>query len=405
MFFFRLIKTALISLDANFLRSSLATLGVVIGVMAVISAMSILEGAREDILGKFQSLGSNMLYVMPAEKKLSGRTVGMAESLTLEDAETLRTEGREIGLIAPFVYAPQILKYFNKSAQVNVKGTTHQYADIHGYELMSGRFISPEESHSESASVVVLGYSVADRLFAGGEAVGRPIKIGNKGFRVVGVLRKQGAVGLDDVDNGAFIPVRTALRRVLRQKHLHRLTIKSSDPDRLTACEKEVRHILRRTHKIRAGEEQDFRIFNQQQMLQTFNEASLIFAAVFYSIAGISLVVGGIGITNIMLVSVTERTREIGVRIAVGARRGDILFQFMVEALIISTLGGALGLLMGMMFANAMEAVLPGIVKTTIPPKVIVWALTVAVLVGLVSGLYPAYKASRKDPVEALRYE
>jgi len=405
LFLLRLIITAMRSLDANFLRSVLATLGVVIGVMAVISAMSIMEGSRKEILGKFENLGSNVLYVMPAYKKLSGRAVGIAETLRLRDIGVLRDECGEIELIVPVVGTGQIVKYFSKTAQVTVTGTTHELAIMSGYKMGSGRFISAEEANAENTTVVVLGYSVADKLFSGAEAVGRAIKIGNKGFRVIGVLQKQGAVGLDDVDDSAFIPVRTALKRVMRQKYLHRLAIKSRDPDKLTECEKQVRGILRRAHKIRPGEEEDFRIFNQEQMLQTFNEIEAIMAAVFYSIAGISLVVGGIGITNIMLVSVTERTREIGVRMAVGARRGDILFQFMVEALIISSVGGGGGILTGAMFAHGLEAILPGVIKTDIPMKVVVWAVAVAFAVGLVSGIYPAYKASRKDPVEALRYE
>lgn len=405
MFFFRLINTALRSLDANFLRSVLATLGVVIGVMAVISAMSILEGARKGILDKFQSLGSNVLYVTPKEKKLAGRIIGLAETLKPRDVTALKNDCSEIELITPIVYAPQILKYFRKSTQVTVKGTTHDYALLNGCKMSSGRFLSREESSAENSSVVVLGHSVADKLFSGIEPVGQPIKISNKGFRVIGVLKKQGAVGMDDVDNAAYIPVRTALKRVLRQKYLHRVAIKSRDPDKLTQCEAQVRKVLRRQHKIRPGEKEDFRIFNQQQSLNMLNQVTTIFAAVFYSIAGISLVVGGIGITNIMLVSVTERTREIGVRMAVGARRGDILFQFMVEALVISILGGAGGLLTGFMFSRGLEAIMPGVIETYTPPKVIVWALTVAVAVGLASGIYPAYKASRKDPVEALRYE
>ncbi|MBN1344316.1 MAG: ABC transporter permease [Phycisphaerae bacterium] len=405
MFLIRLFITALRSLDTNFLRSVLATLGVVIGVMSVISAMSILEGARKDILDKFQTLGSNVLFVMPAEKKLAGRIVGLAETLRINDVTTLKSECPEIDLAAPVVFAPQIIKYFSKSVRVPVFGTTHDYAALNGYKLDSGRFMSPEESNAENNAVAVLGYSVADKLFSGMEPIGQPVKIGNKGFRVIGVLRKQGAVGMDDVDNSVFVPVRTGMKRILRQRYLHRIVIKSRDPQRLNQCEQEVRKILRRAHKVRAGEEEDFRIFNQQQMLTTFNEVTTIFAAVFYSIAGISLVVGGIGITNIMLVSVTERTREIGVRIAVGARRGDILFQFMVEALVISTVGGAGGVLMGLMFASGLEAIMPGVIQTHTPPKVIVWALTVAVVVGLASGIYPAYKASRKDPVEALRYE
>jgi len=404
VFFLRLIVTALRSLDSNFLRSLLATLGVVIGVMAVISAMSILEGARREILGNFQTLGSNVLYVTPGQKKLEGRIVGIAETLQLSDIPALKNECGEVENIAPFVSAQQTAKFLRQSVQATVIGTNNHYAEINAYKPIAGRFLSMEDAVSESSSVAVLGYTIAEKLFSGAEPIGQAIKVGNMGFRVIGVMEKKGAVGLADVDQAIFISVQTALKRVLRQKWVHQLIVKVRDADKLSVCEQQVRGVLRRIHRIRPGEDEDFRIFNQQEILKTLNEATLIFAVVFYSSAGISLGVGGIGITNIMLVSVTERTREIGVRIAVGARRSDILFQFMIEALIISAVGGAVGLLLGMMFAHGLEKILP-IIKTHTPPKVIITALSVAFGVGLISGIYPAYKASRKDPVEALRYE
>ena len=405
MFFLRLVITALRSLDANFLRSVLAALGVVIGVMAIISAMSIMEGQQEKILGKFQALGSNVVYVVPQFIMRTVRMGGVAETLKLKDIPKLKEECDLIDSIAPVVYLPQTLKYFNRSAQVVVRGTTTEFADMHNFEMDSGRFLSPEESESQSSTVVVIGYSVADKLFSGTDPVGRSIKIDNKTFRVIGVLKKHGAGSWADVDGSAYIPVRTALKRVLRQKQLHRLDIRGNDPDKLKECERQVEGILRRLHGVRAGEKADFEIFNEQRWRETFNESKLIMSAVFYSITGISLLVGGIGITNIMLVSVTERTREIGVRLAVGARQGDILFQFLVEALIISAVGGVGGILMGMMFANVLEAVLPTVIEVHTSAEVIAWAVGVAMAVGLISGLYPAYKASRKDPVEALRFE
>ena len=405
MFFLRLIMTAARSLDANFLRSVLAALGVIIGVMAVISAMSIMEGSRKQILDKVEVLGSNVLYVTPKYIRRTGLMSGTAETLRLKDIPKLKDECDQISVVAPVVAAQQTVKYFGKSARVNVQGTTTEGAEIHGLELESGRFLSREESDSESSTVAVLGYTAAEKLFSGADCVGRPIKIGNKGFRVIGVLKKHGAGGMGSADDTAYVPVRTAMKRLLRQKQLSRLDIKSRDAEGLNECEKQVTGALRRIHKIKAGQEADFTIYNQQQRLDLFKEVNLIMSAVFYSIAGISLVVGGIGITNIMLVSVTERTREIGVRIAVGARRGDILFQFMVEALVIGVIGGAGGLLLGVMFANVLEAVLPGIIHVHTPPKVVVTAIVVAIVVGLTSGIYPAYKASRKDPVEALRYE
>ena len=405
MFLLRLIIMALRSLDANFLRSVLAALGVVIGVMAIISAMSIMEGQSKEILDKFKSLGSNVVYVVPKFIRRTGRIAGVAETLRLSDIPKIEAECDEIEAISPVVFMPQLLKYFTRTAQVSVRGTNAAFAGMHSFELAAGRFFTEEEADSENANVVVLGQSVAEKLFAGGEAIGKPIKVGNKGFRVIGVLEKHGAGGWANVDDSAYIPVRTALRRVLRQKQLGRLDIQGRSAETLNECEKQVRGVLRRTHKIRAGQKEDFEIFNEQRWMEAFKETSFIISAVFYSIASIALLVGGIGITNIMLVSVTERTQEIGVRIAVGARRGDILFQFMVEALIISTVGGAGGILMGLMFAHALEAILPGVIQVYTPPKIILTAVGVAVFIGLASGLYPAYMASRKDPVEALRFE
>jgi len=405
VFFLRLIITAARSLDANFLRSVLAVLGVVLGLMAIISAMSIMEGSRKYILDKVQVLGSNVLYVSPAHIQRTVLMRGTAETLKLQDIPKLKEECDQIHLIAPVVVSTQTLKYFSKSARVTVQGTNTDCAEIHGLKLEGGRFLSREESDSESSTVAVLGHTAAEKLFSGADSVGRPIKIGNKGFRVIGVLTKHGAGGMGSADDTVYIPVRVALKRILRQKQLSRLDIKSLDAEGLSECERQVRGALRRIHKIRPGEKPDFAIRNQQQQLELFKEANLIMSAVFYSIAGISLIVGGIGITNIMLVSVTERTREIGVRIAVGARRGDILFQFMMEALLIGVIGGAGGLLLGVMLANALEAILPGIITVYTPPKVAISAIVVALLVGLASGLYPAYKASQKDPVEALRYE
>ncbi len=406
MFLLRLVIMALRSLDANFLRSVLAALGVVIGVMAIISAMSIMEGQSKEILDKFKALGSNVVYVVPKFIRRTGRIAGVAETLRLSDIPELEAEcGDEIEAISPVVFMMQLLKYFTRTAQVSVRGTNAAFADMHSFELAAGRFFTEEEADSENANVVVLGQSVAEKLFAGTEPIGKPIKIGNKGFRVIGVLERHGAGGWANVDDSAYIPVRTALRRVLRQKQLGRIDIKGRSAETLDECEKRVRGVLRRVHRIRPGQEEDFEIFNEQRWMEAFKETSFIISAVFYSIASIALLVGGIGITNIMLVSVTERTQEIGVRIAVGARRGDILFQFMVEALIISTVGGAGGILMGLMFANGLEAVLPGVIQVYTPPKIILIAVGVAVFIGLASGIYPAYMASRKDPVEALRFE
>jgi putative ABC transport system permease protein len=268
-----------------------------------------------------------------------------------------------------------------------------------------GRVINRSESVEESANVICLGSKVAEDLFGGMNPVGQIVKVRNVPLRVIGVMEERGNAGFINADETVYIPIKFGLKRFFNRRWLNAISIQVAEGKDLDALEKRVASVIRRAHNIRVGAEDDFRIFNQQQALQNINQATAIFGAVFYSIAGISLVVGGIGIMNIMLVSVTERTREIGVRMAVGARRGDILLQFLIEALIISLLGGTFGLVLGWMLADLLESILQGAMITEVTPTVVIAALVTSTLVGIFSGLYPAWQASRKNPVEALRYE
>jgi putative ABC transport system permease protein len=237
------------------------------------------------------------------------------------------------------------------------------------------------------------------------DPVGQTVKVGEKAYRVLGVMEKKGSLGFLDADEAVYLPIEAGLKRFFNRKWLLRITVGIKDATRLEEVQKQVQRVLRASHHIRAGEDDDFRVFNQEESLQSFNQIMLIWKIVFYNIAGISLLVGGIGIMNIMLVSVTERTREIGVRMAVGARRGDILLQFLLEALIISFLGGAFGLLLGAMFADLLNKVVVQFFRTQITPMVMITAVATSTVVGVLSGIYPALKASRLNPVDALRYE
>jgi len=407
MFYVRLMVTALRSLDVHFLRSLLATLGVLIGVGSVVACMSIIEGATGNILRSMKSFGSNLIFVTPETARIQGRRVGIAQTLVVEDMYALqrKLEDRVVG-IAPIAIGSGVpIKHFQKSDTFTVIATTEKYFDLNDYLPHFGRSISNTDAQDEMARVTCLGSKVAEKLFAGGDAVGQAVRIRNGVYRVIGVMEAQGNIGFLDVDNSVFIPLRSGLRRFFNRRWLNLLTVHAAEKQDLVKLRKQIQAAMRRQHHIRLGQPDDFDVATLEEAVRDFSQATMIFKVVFYSIAGISLVVGGIGIMNIMLVSVTERTREIGVRMAVGARRGDILLQFLIEALIISLVGGGFGLLFGAMVADLLDKVLQGMFSTEITGGVVVTALLTTTAVGIISGLYPAFKASRLDPVEALRYE
>jgi len=407
MFTFQIIMMAVRGLRANLMRSLLATLGVIIGVAAVISAMSILEGAQRDIVERVESLGSDTISVFPGEVRIGGRVAGLARTLTVADADWLSDPRKcpSIALAAPQVSASYSIKYFNRNEDVSVLGTNEQYGPMYSYKPIQGRFLSRDDVRSEQ-KVVVLGYKVAKELFGNRPPINVPVKIKGIPFRVIGVMEKKGNIGFRTVDKQVIIPVTTAMNRLLGIRHVHSISVKAADTEQVDQATKEIKRELRRRHdvRIRHGQKDDFYVYSQEQQRNEFQQVTKIFQIVLYSIAGISLVVGGIGIMNIMLVSVTERTREIGVRMAVGARRWDILKQFLIEASVISLLGGGFGVALGYGLSWWLEK-MTAVLEPQTTPGIVVYALAMATLTGILSGIYPAFKASRLDPVEALRYE
>ncbi|MFH1108764.1 MAG: ABC transporter permease [Planctomycetota bacterium] len=403
MFHIQILFMSFRGLRQNLLRSLLATLGVIIGVGAVVSAVSILEGAQRDILDRFESLGADQILIFNGVDRHGSRRTQM-NSLLPEDADRIEEDNRDIVLAtSPHYAGAGQVKYFEKNAYVNLLGAREAYSTINNYEVLHGRFITREDVRGD-AMVCVLGYKVAEDLFGALPPVGKTVKINGKSFIIVGVMEEKGALGFVEVDNQVVIPVTTAMGRMFGQRYLTMLVVQCTSADRVPACIERVKKSLRAGHQINAGQDDDFTIFTQDQFKQQLGQVALIFGVVLYSIAGISIVVGAIGIMNIMLVSVTERTREIGVRIAVGARRFDILKQFLAEASIISMFGGSLGIVCGWAIANFLSE-FTQVIEVYTPPIIIALALLMAVMVGIVSGIYPAIRAARLDPVQALRYE
>ncbi len=403
MFHLRIAMMAIRGLRQNLLRTMLATLGVVIGVGAVISAVSILEGAEKEILGRVESLGADRVLIFNGSDSKSHRSVQVS-SLLPDDADKITDEyPKLIKSVSPQYNGAGQTKYFQKNVSGSILGTTESYADINNYNVAHGRFITREHIRG-SAMVCVLGHKVARDLFGELPCVGKNVKINGKSFTVIGLMEERGAIGFVEVDNQVIIPVTTAMGRMFGARHLTMLVAQCASAELVPACIDGIKKTLRASHRIRAGEDDDFQVFTQDQFKQSLGQVALIFGVVLYSIAGISIVVGAIGIMNIMLVSVTERTREIGVRIAVGARRWDILKQFLTEASIISCLGGVMGVVCGWAMANFLSK-FTGVFKVYTPPEYIVLALAMAAIVGIISGIYPAIRAARLDPVQALRYE
>jgi len=403
MFFLQIIKMAIKGLRTNLLRSLMATLGVMIGVGAVVAAVSILEGFQKDILSTLESFGADQVLVVNGTSNRHGRTIGVY-SLKPTDAEAITKKHQDlVKNISPQYQGSVQIKNLNTNTIGPALGATPAYTKINDYHVADGTFITREDVRAKKM-VVVLGSEVAIDLFGSLPAVGRSVKINGKRFDVIGVMEERGSIGFSQVDNQVIIPLSTAMERMFGSRYLTMLIVQATSTEKMSECIRAVETTLRKEHRLKPGDEDDFQVFTQDRLKQQWSRIALLLAVVLYSIASISMIVGGIGIMNIMMVSVTERTREIGVRIAVGARRFDILWQFLLEAGIISLLGGGLGVVCGWAMANMLSEITQ-LLEIYTPPMAIVVALGMAITVGIISGIYPAIRASRLDPVRALRYE
>ncbi len=398
------IFVALEGLAANKLRALLTMLGVIIGVGSVITMLSIAQGAREQIMQRIQQMGTNVLIVMPGQARRGAVMggFGSTQSLTLSDAEAIPAKCPSVKRAAPEVRQNMQVKYGNQNTNTTIFGTSSDYTSVRDYTVEDGRFFNTQEAMGNK-KVAVIGPTTAENLFEGQPAVGKSILIRGIRFKIIGMTKSKGASGFQDPDDMIFIPVTTAMRRVFGVQNIRGISVQARSMALMDQATLEVTEVLRKRHKIPDGQDDDFRIANQAEFMEMANESNKTFTWLLAGIASVSLLVGGIGIMNIMLVSVTERTREIGIRKALGATRHDIMTQFLIESLVLSLLGGLVGILLGLggskMVGNMLQT------DTVVSLKAIMLSFSFAAIVGIFFGIYPAQQASRLDPIEALRYE
>lgn len=401
------VRMAVCGLLANKLRSFLAMLGVIIGVSAVIAMISIGQGASKDITSRIESMGSNILTLFPARARSPGSrvssAVGGSVSLKLEDATAIKKEIESIKNVAPIASKNAQVVYGSKNTNTSIYGTHPEFLEVRNFKVDEGEFFSAKEINARS-KVAVLGKTVVEALFEENEdPIGKNIKINKLRFRVIGVLAEKGAGGMRDEDDQIVIPLSTAQKRLFGNDNLNSIYIQVKEEKSMDSALEKITSLLRNRHKLREGEEDDFMIRSQAELLETVKSTSRTFSMLLAGIASVSLLVGGIGIMNIMLVSVTERTREIGIRKAIGAKYRDILTQFMVEAVVICVIGGFLGVVTGILSSKVMSLI--GGWSTLISLLSIIISFSFAFVIGLIFGLYPAMNAAKMNPIDALRYE
>ncbi len=398
------VNVALTALRANKMRSGLTMLGIIIGVGAMITMVAMGSGARKAVEDRIQALGAGLLFVRPGapQQGFIRLAAGSVESLDDKDVEAIRVECPSISAVIPEATGFAQIKFESKNWNTRVTGTIPDYEWVRNAATSSGSYFTNAENQRRER-VCVIGTEVATNLFGETDPVGKTIRINGMSFVVKGLLKSKGISGWMNQDDLILVPIETALNRLFGRDTFGSLTLKVSDDKLIDRAILEVESVLRRTHKLTVGQENDFNIRSMSDVGAAQAETADTFTMLLASIALVSLIVGGIGIMNIMLVSVTERTREIGVRMALGARRRDILLQFLMESVTLSILGGVVGIAAGVGAAVVLSKFYGW--NTLIIPEAIFISFGFAALVGIFFGLYPARKAAGLDPIDALRYE
>lgn len=402
------IKIAFQSLFLNKLRSALTMLGIIIGVGAVVAVMSIGTGAQNSVVKSIQGIGSNLIIVMPGNRQsdmgaLNQFSSAGKESLKLKDVEAIQKEAKHIEGVIPVILSAAPVSYMNKGSNVSIYASSEEAEKVYNFEMASGNFFSKSDI-ANSSNVAILGKTVKDKLFGDSYPIGKTIKIMGKNFKVIGTAKSKGTNTFgQDQDNTIAIPITTAMNKLYGQNYLNLIMAKTENEKDIDLASEEVTRILRKQHGIKQDEKEDFNIQSQTEILNTLSAVTNIFTIAISSIAAISLLVGGIGIMNIMLVSVTERTREIGIRKAIGAKNKDILTQFLTESVVLSLTGGILGIIFAFIISMLLNKYTP--ISTSVSTYSVILAISFSTFVGLFFGIYPAMRAARLSPIEALRYE
>lgn len=402
----RYIKDAAESLAGNKLRTGLTMLGIVIGIASVISMLSVGQGAEASITSTIEGIGTNLLFVKIDNDATNPDPLTLADANAIIDSQL----ATNILTVAPTVSVRKEISYSGSSMSASIKGLTPDYSTVRNEVVEAGRFISKEDVENH-ATVVVIGMDIVDELFSGSttEALSSKLRIVNNLYQVVGILESSGGTAMGSSDNQVYIPVSTAQSRLITRSSVHDevslINVSATSSEVMSKAKNEVTNILRSRHGLTGDDENDFEIFSQEAITEAATQITDVLTIFLGGIAAISLLVGGIGIMNIMLVSVIERTKEIGLRKAVGARDRDIMMQFVVESLIIGFVGGLVGVLLGWIISSIISNIAGSTLNTTMTWSSIILSVTFSITVGLVFGIYPAWRAAKLEPVEALRTE
>jgi putative ABC transport system permease protein len=399
------VRVAFRALARNKVRSILTMLGIIIGVASVIAMVGLGQGAQRQVEEQIASMGTNMLVVHAGSMKTRGMHGGAGTNTTLtpEDIEAIVRECSAVAMASPSVGAPVNLVFGNQNWATRAEGVSHAYDKIRNWPVVAGEFFTDGDVQV-AARVCVIGQTIAKQLFPGLDPIGQTLRVRNLPFRVVGLLAEKGQNQWGrDQDDTIMIPYTTAMKKLLSITYISSANISAVSPRATFTAERQITELLRQRHNIRPGQDDDFGVRNMTDIAEAAEETNRILTLLLSSIAGVSLIVGGIGIMNIMLVSVTERTREIGIRMAVGARSRHVRLQFLIESVVLSMVGGLMGIFVGIGVSFALSGIFNW--PRLISPMAIVMSVAFSVAVGVFFGYYPAHKAASLDPIEALRYE